>query len=183
MRTLTRWSVADYHRMRDKGILAHRRCELINGEIWDMSPEGEFHRFVNHRGVKYLRQLMQGRAEIFEAHPITLEDSEPEPDIAIVKLPDTAYLAHHPRPEDIYWLIEVADSTLTYDLETKKTLYAKAGIQEYWVIDVTGKQMTIFRALQGDVYLSRQQMKSGTIHPLAFPDVTVDVSALVDIPA
>ncbi len=50
MRTLTKWSVADYHNMRDQGILDRRRCELINGEIWDMAPEGEIHRFINDQG-------------------------------------------------------------------------------------------------------------------------------------
>ena len=75
MRSLTKWSVADYQHMRDLGILNHRRCELINGEIWDMAPKGAFHRFVNHRGVNYLREVMNGRAEIFEAHPITLANT------------------------------------------------------------------------------------------------------------
>ena len=182
MQSLIKWSVADYHRMRDKGILDHHRCELINGEIWDMAPEGEFHRFINHRGVKYLREMMRGKAEVFEAHPITLKDSEPEPDIAIIQLPDTRYLKHHPYPEDIYWLIEVADTTLAYDLDTKKTLYATAGIPEYWVIDVTGKQLTVFRNLQIGKYLDEETLSSGVVRAIAFPDIAIDVSTLVTIP-
>ena len=182
MRTLTRWSLADYHQMRDRGILDHRRCELINGEIWDMAPEGEFHRFVNHRGVKYLRLVMQGKAEIFEAHPITLSHSEPQPDIAIVRLPDTQYLKHHPYPNDIYWLIEVADTTLAYDLGPKKQLYAAEGIQEYWVINVVKKELTVFTDLHNGEFLHQQNLSSGIISPTAFPDVAIDVAVLVDIP-
>lgn len=182
MRTLTKWSVADYQHMRDLGILDHRRCELINGEIWDMAPEGEFHRFVNHRGVNYLREMMRGKAEVFEAHPITLADSEPEPDIAIVRLPDTRYLKHHPYPEDIYWLVEVADTTLTYDLETKRKLYAASGIKEYWVINVADRQLTVFRDLQQSEFLTQNVVSSGTIHPTAFPDVAIEVDKLVSIP-
>ncbi len=182
MATLTKWSIVDYHKMRDNGILDHRRCELINGKIWNMAPEGEFHRFVNDRGAEYLRKVLRNKAKIFEAHPITLTDSEPEPDIAIVKLPDTTYLKHHPYPEDIYWLIEVADSTLTYDLEKKKKLYAKAGIREYWVINVIGKKMTVFRNIQEDDFFNQQTMSAGIIHPVAFPDVSVDVRILVNIP-
>ena len=182
MRTLTKWSVKDYQHMRDIGILDHRRCELINGEIWDMAPEGASHRFVNHRGVNYLREVMKGKAEVFEAHPITLTNSEPQPDIAIVHLPDTRYLKRHPYPEDIYWLIEIADTTLSYDLDTKRKLYAAASIQEYWVIDVTKRQLTIFKDLQNGDFLTQSTISTGTIHPIAFPELTVEIHKLVSIP-
>lgn len=182
MRTLTQWSVADYQRMRELGILDHRRCELINGEIWDKTPEGEYHRFVNHRGVNYLREMMKGQAEVFEAHPIILAESEPEPDIAIVCLPDTRYLQHHPYPEDIDWLVEVADTTLAYDLDIKRKLYAEAGIAEYWVIDVAGRQMTVFRNLQSGEYSTQNIVSSGIVHPVVFPDVSIEVRQLVRIP-
>ncbi len=182
MPTLAKWSVADYQRMRNLGILDQRHCELIRGDIWDMAPEGEFHRFVNHRGVNYLREIMQGKAEVFEAHPITLPDSEPQPDIAIVHLPDTRYLTHHPYPEDIYWLVEIADTTLAHDLETKRMLYASAGVAEYWVIDVQKRQMTIFKDLQGDDFLNQTTVSNGIIYPIAFPDVAIEVEKLVCIP-
>ena len=183
MPTLTKWSVDDYHQMIAKGILVNRRCELINGVIWDMPPEGNFHRFLNTRGVKYLRQKMAGKAEVFEAHPITLSNSEPEPDIAIVKLPDTVYLNHHPYPEDIYWVIEISDSTLSYDLEVKKAIYAQAGIKEYWVIDVNSRKIIVFRNPQNNDYISQQEMSDGVINPVAFPEVKIEVSRLVDIPS
>ena len=182
MRTLTKWSVADYQRIRDLGILDHRRCELINGEIWDMAPEGAFHRFINDRGAEYLRRVLQGNAKVFEAHPITLEDSEPQPDIAIVRLPDTRYLKRHPYPDDIYWLIEVADTTLSYDLDAKRSLYAAAGIQEYWVIDVTKRQFTVFRDLQNGDFLNQNTVSDGILHPSAFSDIAIDVHKLVSIP-
>ncbi|MGP1386588.1 MAG: Uma2 family endonuclease [Thainema sp.] len=182
MRTLTKWSVADYHRMRDLGILDRRRCELIRGEIWDMAPEGEFHRFINDRGAEYLRRILQSKAKVFEAHPITLVKSEPQPDIAIVRLPDTRYLKHHPYPDEIYWLVEVADTTLTYDLNTKRQLYAQAGIQEYWVIDIAGRQLTVFRDLQNGDFSTQITVKDGVIHPVAFPEVAIAVDPLVTIP-
>ncbi|RZM79792.1 Uma2 family endonuclease [Leptolyngbya iicbica] len=182
MRTLTQWSVADYHQMRDLGILDRRRCELIQGEIWDMAPEGQFHRFVNHRGVAYLRQQMSGKAEVFEAHPITLSTSEPQPDIAIVRLPDTRYLTHHPYPEDIYWLVEIADTTLTYDLETKRRVYAAAGIPEYWVIDIANRQLVVFKDGQNGDFVTRQIVSGGVIYPVAFPEVAIAVDSLISIP-
>ncbi|ESA33496.1 hypothetical protein N836_01630 [Leptolyngbya sp. Heron Island J] len=182
MRTLTKWSVADYQHMRDLGILDHRRCELINGEIWDTAPEGTFHRFINDRGAEYLRRVLQGQAKVFEAHPITLADSEPQPDVSIVRLPDTRYLERHPYPEDIYWLVEVADTTLSYDLDTKRKLYASAGIQEYWVIDVTKRQLTVFRDLQNGDFLTQNTSSDGIIYPIAFPDVAIEIQKLVSIP-
>ncbi|MEB3359492.1 MAG: Uma2 family endonuclease [Synechococcales bacterium] len=182
MRALTKWSVADYHAMRSLGILDRHRCELINGEIWDMAPEGEQHRFVCHRGVKYLRELLKDQAEVFEAHPITLPKSEPQPDIAIVRLPDTRYLQHHPYPEDIYWLIEVSDTTLTYDLETKRKLYAQAGIKEYWVVDVAQRQLTVFSDLQNDDFLTQKIVSNGIIYPVDFPDMAIAIDRFVNIP-
>ncbi|NEQ95688.1 MAG: Uma2 family endonuclease [Cyanothece sp. SIO2G6] len=182
MRTLTKWSVADYHQMRDRGILDHHHCELIDGAILDMAPEGEFHRFINDRGAEYLRQVLRGKAKIFEAHPITLANSEPEPDIAIVRLPDTRYIKHHPYPEDIYWLIEVADTTLSYDLETKRQLYANAGILEYWVVDVTKRQLWVFRDLRGGDYAEQLTVSDGMIYPIAFPEVAIAIPQLVSIP-
>ena len=131
MISITKWNVEDYHCMIDAGIIKDRQVELINGEIIDMSPEGPIHRFLNHRAVKYLRHLLGNLSEVMEAHPITLVNSEPEPDITIVRSPDTLYLNRHPYPEDIYWIIEIADSTIQKDLGTKKELYANSGIEEY----------------------------------------------------
>ena len=233
MRTLTTWSVADYQHMRELGILDRRRCELINGEIWDMAPEGEFqallnygmnlppspqfwgsrisqsppelgdlggkiannsdrfifrfsnaefHWFLNDQGADYLRRVLQDKAKIFEAHPITLAASEPQPDIAIVRLPNIRYLKHHPYPEDIYWLIEVADTTLAYDLGTKRTLYAEAGIPEYWVINIADRTLTVFSDLQNNDFAKQDTVSSGIIHPVAFPEVAIDIQNLVSIP-
>ncbi|WP_416336956.1 Uma2 family endonuclease [Crocosphaera sp. UHCC 0190] len=122
MDTLIKWSLEDYHKMIEAGILSDRSCELIAGEILQMSPEGPIHTSINHIGVTYLRSILGTQAVIREGHPITLTDSEPEPDIAVVRSPYTLYLNHHPYPEDIYWLIEVSDSTLGKDLGIKNRI-------------------------------------------------------------
>ena len=106
--TLAKWSVEDYHLMIDKGILNDRSVELLEGEIVEMSPEGPLHRFTNDIVAEYFRDLLRGKAKVFEANPITLATSEPEPDIAIVHLPNSNYLTRHPYPENIYWLIEIS---------------------------------------------------------------------------
>jgi hypothetical protein len=80
-----------------------------------MSPETPLHYTTAKRGAKYLEELLSGRAEVRFNGPITLADSEPEPDIAIVQLPETAYCDRHPAPQDIYWLVEVANTSLKKD--------------------------------------------------------------------
>ncbi len=179
MTSLTKWTVEDYHRMIDAGIIKDRQVELINGEIINMSPEGPVHRFINHRAVKYLRHILGNFAEVMEAHPITLVDSEPEPDITIVRSPDTLYLDRHPYGEDIYWIIEIADSTLQKDLGTKKTLYASSGIEEYWVIDIAKKNFKVFRNLMNNEYQIEQNYQDGIIFPLAFPSVEISVKKII----
>jgi Uma2 family endonuclease len=177
--TPAKWSVNDYHRMIESGILSERRLELLDGEIWEMSPEGPLHTSINIKAVKYLRSLLEGLAEVREAHPITLANSEPEPDVAVVKLPESLYDTRHPQPNDIYWLIEIADRTLTIDLGRKKKAYALAGIEEYWVIDVASQKLRIFRSPQGASYADFSEVMQGTVTPLAFSSLEVSVERLL----
>lgn len=173
MKTLVKWSVQDYHRMIEAGILSDRRVELLEGEIVAMSPEGPLHASNIRKVANYLRQLLEGLALVSEAHPITLSDSEPEPDLAIVRLPESRYTNHHPTIEDIFWVIEIADSSIEKDLREKKYLYAKELIPEYWVIDINQQILTVFRQPQLNDYTVKQEINQGEINPLAFPDIRV----------
>ncbi|MEG3437059.1 Uma2 family endonuclease [Pannus brasiliensis CCIBt3594] len=181
MYTLTRWTVEDYHRIIEAGILEDRPVELMKGEIIDMSPESPFHHFLNMSGVTYLRSLLGQQAIISEAHPITLPDSEPEPDIAIIRLPITNYRNRHPHPEDIYWIIEISDSTLKKDLSLKKNVYASAGIREYWVIDLQTRTLHVFRNPLGNDYESAETYRDGVVYSLAFPTIEISVKKLLGI--
>jgi Uma2 family endonuclease len=174
-----KWSLDDYHQMIASGLLDNRSLELINGEIIQMSPEGVAHSFYCRGTAKYLRSILGERAEISEAHPITLpNDSEPEPDIAIVRTPDTLYQTRHPLPADIFWLIEIASSTLAKDLGVKKDIYAQAGIPEYWVINLQTLELVVFKDLTGDEYRSKVCLSSGNISPLAFPEISIEIARL-----
>ncbi|MBD2090709.1 Uma2 family endonuclease [Microcoleus sp. FACHB-1515] len=184
-----KWTIEDYHRMIAAGILDDRQVELLNGEIVEMPPEGTPHAAYSQNAADYLRLLLGGRVRIREAKPVTLRpnDSEPEPDIAIVAPHSVAvYLQHHPYPEDIFWLIEYSDSSLKKDLEVKTQIYAAAGIREYWVINLKAKELIVFRSLKvagtdsptAAGYQSKQTFAGGSINPLAFPDVSVSVQQL-----
>ena len=178
MKTLAKWSLEDYHRMVEAGILRDRRVELLGGEIVEMSPETPLHYITAKRDAKYLETLLAGKAEVRFNGPIALPDSEPEPDIAIVQLPDTAYLHRHPRPEDIFWIIEVANTSLKKDLDLKAAIYATAGILEYWVLDLATQQVTVFRQPQAGQYLEKRILSEGNITPVAIAAVSVSVKRL-----
>jgi Uma2 family endonuclease len=179
IRILARWSIDDYHQMIENGLLTRRQVELINGQIINMAPELPIHRVTNRRGAKYLEALLGEQAVIFSASPITLpNDGEPQPDICVAVPPESRYDQRHPYPDDIYWLIEVSNSTLAYDLKEKAQLYAEKQIQEYWVIDIIGKQLWIHRQPQDGVYQSIATVSTGKITPLALPQIEVEIGQL-----
>jgi Uma2 family endonuclease len=174
-----KWSLQDYHQMIETGLLDDRKVELLGGEIIEMSPEGTPHSFYCREAGEYLRRVLGDRAKISEAHPITLpNNSEPEPDIAVVRISPTLYRDLHPQPEDIFWLIEIADSTLVKDLGIKKDLYADAGILEYWVMNLQELELVVFRDLTASGYSSELRLKSGIISPLSVPDLSIDIQQL-----
>lgn len=179
MKTLVKWTVGDYHQMIKANILANHHCELINGEILNMSPELPNHYNTTKRSASYLQNLLSGKADVRFNGPITLTNSEPEPDIAIVKLPDSQYNEHHPYAEDIYWLIEVANTSLTKDLSIKQKIYAEAQISEYWIVDLQNKELIVFRQPNKDRYLEKIKWTSTVIHPLAFPEIEIVIDRLL----
>ncbi len=179
MTTIAKWSVEDYHLMIASGVLNNRSVELLAGEIIEMSPEGPLHSATNDNVAEYLRELFRGIARIREAHPITLRNSEPEPDIAIVRLTNNNYADRHPYPEDIYWLVEISNTTLEEDLGRKKKIYAQANIEEYWVLDLKKKEIIVFREPSGDDYQSRFTVEEGVITAIAFPGIYIEVSTLI----
>lgn len=178
--TIAKWTIDEYHRMITAGILGDRRVELLKGKIVEMSPEAEPHAYFSSEAGEYLIRLLGDLAMLRLGKPITLpNDSEPEPDIAIVQRLGREYLEHHPNPENIFWLIEYSDSSLNKDLETKSQVYAEVKIPEYWVVNLKKRQLVVFRNPQDGEYASKSTLTEGTIYPLAFPDVAVSLDSIV----
>ena len=169
-----KWSIDEWHELVDSGVV-----ELLEGNIVEMSPEGIEHSYTKDSVVKYLRSILAGLADVKESHPITLDNSEPELDIAIVQLPETRYRNHHPFPEDIYWLIEVSNRTLKKDLEQKIITYARNGISEYWVIDLKNKKVIVHLLAQGNKYTKIVEYQSGKVIPHAFSNIEIDLNRLL----
>jgi Uma2 family endonuclease len=180
MKTLVKWTISDYHKMIESDILIGRNCELIEGEIIEMSPELPQHYNTVKRSVNYLATLLQGKADVRFNGPITLSNSEPEPDIAIVKLPEYTYNQHHPYPDDIFWLIEVANTSLSKDLSIKRKIYAQAQITEYWIINLSTQELIVFRNPENGDYLVEVKWQEPIIKSLAFPDIEIMISQMLN---
>lgn len=177
-----RWTVAEYHQIISSGIITPETpVELINGQIIEMVPQQPPHAATTDEGGDYLKALFAGKAKVRVQLPVTLPpDSEPEPDFAIVKIDANLYRDRHPGPNDIYLIIEVADSTLQKDRQYKSTLYAQAGIPEYWIINLKQNQVIVHRQLQDGVYQTEHTLgASDQIKPLAFPNLTVALKKLL----
>jgi Uma2 family endonuclease len=169
-----RWTRAECEALASSGLLDYHHLELIEGELIDKSGKKRPH--VNSVAllVGWLMPVF-GARYVDLAAPIDVapEDNpsiEPEPDL-IVRNRDLSYFTNQrPRPQDLRLAIEVADSTLGFDLTTKADLYARAGIVEYWVLDVSGRRMIVHRDPQGGRYTSIAAYGAEeSVAPLAAP--------------
>ena len=176
-----KWTTKRYHQAIAAGLFDDQSVELLRGDILVMLPDGETHAYYNSEVGDYLRIVLGARAKIREAHPITLpNDSEPIPDLAIVKPLGAVYLQHHPYPDDIFWLIEFSLATLSKDLNEKKATYSEAGIVEYWVVNLASREVSVFRDLENGRYVIAENFTTGFVSPQAFPDVQIQVKRLMN---
>ena len=177
---LHRFTVDEYHRMAEAGILRRDdRVELINGVIREMSPINPPHVVATTLTRELFTKGLAGRAAVYEQSPLRLDalDSEPQPDVTVYSNPDVRAFG---TPETQPLLaIEVAVSTLGYDLNVKADLYAKGGLPEYWVLDVEHRVLHIFTTPRDDGYAMCKRFEPGDcIAPTAWPDFEIDVAAL-----
>ena len=181
--SLKRWTVQDYHRMSELGILnPDERTELIAGQITLMAAKGTPHVTALGLLATALDKLLAKQSAFVRTQdPIQLDDySEPEPDLAIIKGTILDYVDHHPRPDEVYLVVEVADSTLKQDCEVKDKIYAQAGIDDYWVLDVKNRQLHIFRNPSSMGYTSHLILKEpNQFSPFAFPNMILSLTSIL----
>ena len=175
------WTVDEYHRMIEAEILTNEdKVELLAGQIIQMSPQQPPHAATTQCAFNYLASLLVGKAFLRMQLPITLPpNSEPEPDIAVVRLNYRQYFDHHPTSDDIFLVVEVADATLAIDCKQKAQTYTSAKIADYWVLDVKKRQVYIFRQPENESY--QQQIvldENREISPLAFPEIEVKINQI-----
>jgi Uma2 family endonuclease len=176
-----RLTVAEYYRLGQVGILGEDdRVELLEGQLVAMSPIGPRHAFVVDGLVRMLSDAVGERAYVRGQNPVTLDDgSEPQPDVAVVNLRPTGYVKAHPGPSDIFLLIEVADSSLETDSGAKAEIYAKSGIPEFWIVDLTTDTVRVHRQPKGRGYRSIARVKvPSTLEVEALPGVFIAASVI-----
>lgn len=177
-----RFSIEDYERMFEIGVLNEdSHVELIDGEVLAMSPMGLLHRAVVRRlNTMFARHLLD-KVELSPQLPVVIRPrSMPEPDYALIRLSDDDYIAGLPGPSDILLVIEVADSSVRFDRQVKMPLYARAGIQEMWLVDLTRDVVVVATEPSPDGYRNVTEHRAGdVIAPQAFPDATIDIAALL----
>jgi Uma2 family endonuclease len=172
--TRRRFTRAEYYRMAEVGILReHDRVELIKGEIVEMSPIGRRHKaFVGNLATLLIVRLADHATVWVQSSIVLAEDTEPQPDLAVLRRGAVPYKERDAWAEDALLVIEVADSSLAYDRSTKLRLYAEAGIPEYWVVDCTAEAVEVHRGPGPDGYREISRVAGAvtlTLH--AFPDV------------
>jgi Uma2 family endonuclease len=177
------WTVDEYYQMAKTGILQpDEKVELIAGQIIrNMTPQGSFHAAAITRTNRLLNQPVQPRFLVRSQLPIQLDNrSEPEPDLALVKSDPLDYDDRHPKAEDVYLIIEIADSTLKTDLTLKKQVYAEAKIPDYGVLDLAKRQLYVYRQPTEEGYQQEQILSERqSIAPLFFPDFQVKIREML----
>jgi Uma2 family endonuclease len=157
------------------------RVELIEGEIIRMSPIGDGHAWRVIVLNRIFSTRLGERAFVSVQNPVRLsEHSEPEPDLVIMRLPADGESVRAPRPEDILLLIEVSDTTLAFDRDTKVRLYAQAGIPEVWLLDLQGDRLRAYRKRRDGEYCSISVLVRGEgVSLTAFPDITLTIDEIL----
>jgi len=176
-----RLTVSDYYRMAEVGILApDARVELIDGDIIDMVPPGSLHATTVDRLAGILIRAVGDQAWVRIQNPVRLSEiSEPQPDLALLKNREEFYMRHHPTPADALLVIEVADTSLHYDRDTKVSLYAVHGIPEMWLVDLRGRRLIRHGAPLQRAYSQIDEPDlNAPLEVSALPGVAVDLKGL-----
>lgn len=175
-------TVDEYHRMLEVGILYEKEpVELLDGQLIAMPPEGPVHGDVVSVLLEKLIVSFGDRARVRAGNPIELSAiSEPEPDLAIVRRRGERYLKAHPKPTDVFFVVEVSISSLVYDRRNKLVAYARAGIPEYWIVDVAHGRVDVFTNPNETGYEAHRVVtRGGSITPQAFPESAFPVSSFL----
>jgi Uma2 family endonuclease len=171
-------TIEDVVAMAEIGLIApDERVELIEGELYTVTPPSSRHAAKVDKLMKILERAYGDRAIVRVQSPIALsEHSAPEPDLTLLKPREDFYESSLPKPGDVLLVVEVSWSSLGYDHGTKLPLYARAGILEVWIVNLEEGKLEVYRRPQGNSYHQRLLFNTGeAARPLAFeePDIVV----------
>jgi Uma2 family endonuclease len=172
-------TVKEYDAMIESGVFDEDdQVELLNGAIVEKMPKGTKHSAATYRVAKKFFKIFDEKAVVRIQDSIWLDGvSEPEPDIVVAYPKEDDYENSHPTPDEIYLVLEVSDSTLSYDRNAKKEAYSRAEIRQYLVLNVQDKTIEDYREPSADGFQSKQTYRVGqSFNLVAFPEITISVS-------
>lgn len=184
--TLKRWNRVEYERLVDLGLFRSDPVELIGGQLVVAEPQGSYHATAVGAADDALRAVLPQGWIVRAQMPVALDDeSAPEPDLVVVPGSRAAYRESHPAQPAL--AIEVADASLDFDRQHKGSLYARAGIQDYWIVNLIDRVLEVYRnpapdpsAPYGWRYASKQTLtRSAFIVPLALLSARLPVADLL----
>lgn len=176
-----RLSVEDIVRMDAAGVFApEARVELVEGEIIDMSPIGSAHAGKTMWITELFARVVGDKANVWVQCPVVLAPQTLlQPDLALLRRRHDFYQQSHPKPEDVYLIVEVADTSLRYDRTVKLPLYARAGIPEVWIVDLATRILEVHQRPAGKSYADVRTLREPEVlTPAALPDVAVDLGGV-----
>lgn len=180
--SLRRFSVAEYHRMIETGVLTEDDpVELLDGWIVEKMPRTPPHDAGIDLAKEAVEPLLPAGWRLRVQSAVTLTDSEPEPDLAVVRGPARRYTSQHPRADDIALVIEVASSSVDDDRDIKGPIYAAAGISWYWLVNLIKSQVEVFSDPVGSTYTTIKTYKANESIPLVVDGVTVGLIPVRDL--
>lgn len=176
------FTVGDYHKMIDAGVfVGDQNYELIEGEIIKKMTVGDYHISCVNRLNRIFSRNCGDDVIVSIQNPVIISDiSEPEPDVTLLKFREDFYASGKATPEDVLLLIEVSDSTVTYDRKTKMKLYAEAGIEESWLVNLPRQILEIYSDPQDGKYkLVRKAGKNESVSPKFLTSLKIKVSDFI----
>lgn len=175
-------TVEKYHQLIEAGIFTeHDKVQLIEGRLVEMSAKGVLHATAVSRIVRQFGRRFDDLAVMRVQDPIQLNNkSEPEPDLVLARMPDVRYMLHHPKPEDIYVVLEAADSTLAYDRDELGPWLAQNGVLQFCLLNIRGRELEDYREPSSNGYRTkRTYTETESFSLVAFPDIHIQVSDLL----
>jgi len=173
-----RFTVDDYHRMAEAGILARdQRVELLDGEVIEMTPIGAKHIYCVGRLDDLFHEALSKQYLVLAQAPIQLDDvTEPEPDLVVLDRSRLISQEQLPTADDVVLLVEVAETSIQTDTQVKLPLYARAGVVEVWIADLTSRTLHVYRRPADGKYAEHQTITGDqSITPVNFPDLAVTI--------
>ena len=176
------FTVDEYHRMAEAGVFHEDdRVELIDGQVVEMTPIGPRHAVCVDRLNGLLARLVGDSAIVRVQSPVVLgQRAEPEPDVTLLRPPFERYQEVHPGPAEIMLVIEVADTSVEHDRDVKIPLYARGGVPEVWLVDLSAHRIEVYRDPAGGGYADVTSVSPGeTLTPLEVPSATLSVDRIL----